>query len=69
VLSEEQINDAVIALEPREGEDTLRTEDILKVLDQNKDEVSTEVIVIRHHGREPGMPPILTTRLPSSGFR
>jgi len=38
-LSKDQIDNAIIALEPREGEDTLRTEDILKVLDENKDEV------------------------------
>ena len=41
MLSEEQIRDAIIPLAPRSGEDTLRTEDILKVLDDNKDEVSS----------------------------
>lgn len=40
MLSPEQIDSAVIALEPRKGEDAFRTEDILKVLDDNKDEVS-----------------------------
>lgn len=39
VLSQNQIDNAIIALEPREGEDTLRTEDILRVLDDHKDEV------------------------------
>lgn len=40
VLSQDQIDNAIIALSPREGEDTLRTEDILQVLEENKDEVS-----------------------------
>jgi hypothetical protein len=40
VLSAEQIESSIIALEPREGEDAFRTEDILKVLEENKDEVS-----------------------------
>lgn len=40
VLSKEQIDNAIIPLEPREGEETLRTEDILKTLDEHKDEVS-----------------------------
>jgi kynureninase len=40
ILSPEQIENAVIALEPREGEDTFRTEDILQVIEDNKDEVS-----------------------------
>jgi kynureninase len=38
-LSQDQIDDAIIALSPREGEDTLRTEDILQVLEENKNEV------------------------------
>ena len=42
-LSKDQIANAVIALEPREGEETLRTEDILAVLDENKDEVGLEL--------------------------
>ncbi|KAK8865826.1 kynureninase [Kwoniella newhampshirensis] len=40
ILSPEQIKEAVIGLEPREGEETLRTEDILKVLDDNKDTIA-----------------------------
>ncbi|WVW82086.1 kynureninase [Kwoniella bestiolae CBS 10118] len=40
VLSPQQIEDAIIGLEPREGEDTLRTEDILKVIEENKDTIS-----------------------------
>jgi len=40
VLSQDQIDNAIIALSPREGEDTLRTEDIIQVLEDNKDEVS-----------------------------
>ncbi|TXT11238.1 hypothetical protein VHUM_01989 [Vanrija humicola] len=40
VLSPEQIKDAIIPLSPREGEETLRTEDILDVLDKNGDEIA-----------------------------
>lgn len=40
MLSEEQLQTAIIGLEPRKGEELLRTEDILKVLEDNKDEVS-----------------------------
>ncbi|WWD17989.1 kynureninase [Kwoniella shandongensis] len=40
VLSQEQIDNAVIGLSPREGEETLRTEDILKVLEDNKDTIA-----------------------------
>ena len=40
MLSPEQIENAIIAVEPREGEDTFRMEDILKVIEDNKDEVS-----------------------------
>ncbi|WRT63966.1 kynureninase [Kwoniella shivajii] len=40
ILSQEQIDDAIIGLEPREGEDTLRTEDIIKVLEDNKDTIA-----------------------------
>jgi kynureninase len=40
VLSQDQIDNAIIALSPREGEDTLRTEDIIQVLEDNKNEVS-----------------------------
>lgn len=36
------MQNAVIGLEPREGEELLRTEDILKVLEDNKDDVSAE---------------------------
>lgn len=42
MLSQDQIDNAVIALSPRQGEDILRTEDILKVLDQYKDEVGID---------------------------
>lgn len=37
-------NDALIQLEPREGEHTLRTEDILAVIDQHKDELALIMI-------------------------
>ncbi|ODO11787.1 kynureninase [Cryptococcus amylolentus CBS 6273] len=40
VLSQAQIDDAIIGLEPREGEDVLRTEDILKVIEENKDTIA-----------------------------
>ncbi|WVQ71039.1 kynureninase [Cryptococcus sp. DSM 104548] len=40
VLSQEQIDEAVIGLEPRKGEDVLRTEDILRVLEENKDTIA-----------------------------
>ncbi|WWC58390.1 kynureninase [Kwoniella dejecticola CBS 10117] len=40
VLSPQQIDEAIIGLEPREGEDTLRTEDILAVLEENKDTIA-----------------------------
>lgn len=40
VLSQQQIDEAIIPLSPREGEDTLRTEDILKVLEENRESVS-----------------------------
>lgn len=40
VLSQEQIDNAVIALEPREGEDILRTEDIVASIQKYGDEVS-----------------------------
>ncbi|WWC66593.1 kynureninase [Kwoniella pini CBS 10737] len=40
VLSPQQIDEAIIGLEPREGEDTLRTEDILKVIEENQDEIA-----------------------------
>ncbi|KIS01450.1 kynureninase [Cryptococcus deuterogattii 2001/935-1] len=40
VLSTEQIDNAIIALVPRKGEDILRTEDILKVVDDNKDSIA-----------------------------
>ncbi|WVQ85341.1 kynureninase [Cryptococcus sp. DSM 104549] len=40
VLSPQQIDEAIIALTPREGEETLRTEDILKVLEENKDTIA-----------------------------
>lgn len=40
MLSPEQVDNAVIALEPREGEDTLRTEDILNTLEQHRDEIA-----------------------------
>lgn len=39
MLSKEQIEEAIIALAPRAGEDVLRTEDIVKVLKENKDTV------------------------------
>ncbi|WWC86057.1 kynureninase [Kwoniella dendrophila CBS 6074] len=39
-LNKEQIDNAIIGLEPRKGEDHLRTEDILKVLEDNKDTIS-----------------------------
>lgn len=41
VLSPDQINEAIIPLKPRDGEETLRTEDILKVIEDNKDEVGS----------------------------
>lgn len=41
VLSKEHMDNAIIPLSPRKGEVTLRTEDILKVLDENKDQVSS----------------------------
>ncbi len=34
-------SDAIIEIKPREGEYTLRTEDILKAIDENKDELAT----------------------------
>lgn len=40
ILSPEQIGNAIVALSPREGEDCLRTEDILKVIEEHGDEVS-----------------------------
>ncbi|OCF73607.1 kynureninase [Kwoniella mangroviensis CBS 8886] len=40
ILSQQQIDEAIIGLEPREGEDTLRTEDILRVIEENKDTIS-----------------------------
>lgn len=40
VLSRSQIEDGVIALSPREGEDTLRTEDIVKVIEDNADTIA-----------------------------
>lgn len=40
ILSKEQIDNAIIALEPRQGEDTFRTEDILKVIEENGDEIA-----------------------------
>jgi hypothetical protein len=39
-LSQEQIDNAVVAFEPREGEETLRTEDILSTIEKYGDEVS-----------------------------
>jgi hypothetical protein len=42
VLSPQQIDEAIIPLSPRQGEDTLRTEDILKVLQENRETVSEE---------------------------
>lgn len=38
-LSPEQIENAIIPLSPREGEETLRTEDILRVLEENSSTV------------------------------
>lgn len=50
VLSPEQIENAVIGLEPRKGEDIFHTEDILKVLEENKDEVSEiRTLLPDHH--------------------
>lgn len=40
-LSSEQIDNAVVALEPRQGEEVLRTEDILATIEKYGDEVST----------------------------
>ncbi|BEI91963.1 uncharacterized protein CcaverHIS019_0407830 [Cutaneotrichosporon cavernicola] len=40
VLSDEQIENAILAVEPREGEELLRTVDILKVIEDNKDEIA-----------------------------
>ncbi|WVR05729.1 kynureninase [Kwoniella sp. DSM 27419] len=40
VLSPEQMDNAIIGLSPREGEDTLRTEDIIKVIEENKDSIA-----------------------------
>ncbi|KAI9635268.1 pyridoxal phosphate-dependent transferase [Dioszegia hungarica] len=40
VLSPEQIEEAIIPLKPREGEETLCTEDILKVIEENKDTIA-----------------------------
>ncbi|WVQ97101.1 kynureninase [Kwoniella sp. CBS 9459] len=40
VLSPQQIDDAIIPLSPRDGEDTIRTEDILQVLEENKDTIA-----------------------------
>lgn len=40
VLSPEQIDNAIVALSPREGEDCLRTEDIIDVIGKHGDEVS-----------------------------
>lgn len=40
VLSVEQIEDAIVPLSPRPGEETLRTEDILSTLDKYGDSVS-----------------------------
>src|ERR1051325_3671283 len=36
--------DAIIELSPRKGEDTLRTEDILKKIEENKDSLETIII-------------------------
>ena len=39
-MSQEQIDNAVVAIEPREGEETLRTGDVLSTIDKYGDEVS-----------------------------
>lgn len=41
VLSPEQIEDAVVPLTPRAGEETLQTEDILATLEKHRDEVGS----------------------------
>ncbi|ORY23197.1 kynureninase [Naematelia encephala] len=40
ILSQEQIDNAIIPLSPRPGEDTLRTEDIIAVLEENQDTIA-----------------------------
>jgi kynureninase len=47
VLSPEQIENAIIAIGPREGEDVLRTEDIIDRIDQEGDEVSLTKLCVR----------------------
>jgi kynureninase len=37
-------HDAIIEISPREGEDILRTEDILKTIEENKDQLATIII-------------------------
>ena len=44
-LSAEQIDNAVVALEPRKGEETLRTEDILSSIERYGDEVSERALL------------------------
>ena len=47
VLSPEQIESAILAITPREGEDILRTEDIIDRIDQEGDEVSGAKLDVR----------------------
>ncbi|KAJ9108770.1 hypothetical protein QFC21_000090 [Naganishia friedmannii] len=44
ILSPEQIDNAVIALEPRQGEETLRTEDILSSIEQYGEEATSTFV-------------------------
>ena len=49
------MEDAIIPLRPREGEDTLRTEDILETLERYKDEVGALLSICTMSGADSGM--------------
>ncbi|KAK4688435.1 kynureninase, partial [Tremellales sp. Uapishka_1] len=61
-LSPAQIENAIIPLTPRDGEDTLRTEDILRVLEENRDEIAIVwlPLVQYYTGQLFDVPPIST---------